>query len=209
AVLLVVAVGSALVPEVAAVFLFDWIPQGFRAEPTRIALGMLHGPALVFALFAIAGFAVGSRRGGTLGRPPAWAIVLWLAASLAFGGLRHAQGVRDTYELNVAMAEIVAREVPTGELVACHDIGALGFFANRPLLDLAGLGRPEVARRPRPPGAALDATPVLLERRPRYVCLTDAMAHTVNPDGRPLPGVRSIRQVATIRSPHNVTVKGD
>src|SRR5690606_33949171 len=99
--------------------------------------------------------------------------------------------------------------VPPGELVACHDIGALGFFADRPLLDLAGLGTPEIARRPRTPGAALDATPILLARRPRFVCLTDAMARSVNPDGRLLPGVRAIRPIATVRSARNVTVNGD
>jgi hypothetical protein len=33
---------------------------------------------------------------------------------------------------------------PSSALVAAHDIGAIGFFAERPILDLAGLISPEV-----------------------------------------------------------------
>ena len=38
----------------------------------------------------------------------------------------------------------VAEHVPAGEVVAAHDIGALGYFDNHTLVDLAGLVSPEV-----------------------------------------------------------------
>jgi hypothetical protein len=44
----------------------------------------------------------------------------------------------------VTVAEWLARNTPPGTLVASHDIGAIGYFAERPLLDLAGLISPEV-----------------------------------------------------------------
>ena len=44
----------------------------------------------------------------------------------------------------VSIAHWVAANTPPDALVAAHDIGALGYFADRPLLDLAGLISPEV-----------------------------------------------------------------
>ena len=44
----------------------------------------------------------------------------------------------------VQTARWVAAETAPDALIAAHDIGALGYFAQRPLLDLAGLVSPEV-----------------------------------------------------------------
>ncbi|MCS6871851.1 MAG: hypothetical protein NZ571_10385 [Anaerolineae bacterium] len=44
----------------------------------------------------------------------------------------------------VAAAHWLRENVPPEELLAVHDIGAVGFFANRPILDVAGLVTPEV-----------------------------------------------------------------
>ena len=44
----------------------------------------------------------------------------------------------------VTVAEWLADNTPPGALVASHDIGAIGYFAERPLLDLAGLISPEI-----------------------------------------------------------------
>jgi hypothetical protein len=44
----------------------------------------------------------------------------------------------------VAAARWVAVNAPPGSLVAAHDIGALGYFGGRELLDLAGLVSPDV-----------------------------------------------------------------
>jgi hypothetical protein len=44
----------------------------------------------------------------------------------------------------VKPAQWVAENIPAGSLVAAHDIGALGYFGNHPIVDLAGLISPEV-----------------------------------------------------------------
>ena len=44
----------------------------------------------------------------------------------------------------VAAARHLADEIPPADLLAVHDIGAVGYFAPRPILDLAGLVSPEV-----------------------------------------------------------------
>jgi hypothetical protein len=44
----------------------------------------------------------------------------------------------------VAAARWLAANTPADALIAAHDIGAIGYFAERPLLDLAGLISPEV-----------------------------------------------------------------
>ena len=44
----------------------------------------------------------------------------------------------------VASARWIQANTPPGALIAAHDIGAIGYFARRPLLDLAGLISPEV-----------------------------------------------------------------
>jgi hypothetical protein len=44
----------------------------------------------------------------------------------------------------VDTARWVAANTPPGSRVAAHDIGALGYFGQRPLIDLAGLITPDV-----------------------------------------------------------------
>jgi hypothetical protein len=44
----------------------------------------------------------------------------------------------------VAAARWIGANVPADELLAIHDIGAVGYFAPRPMLDIAGLISPEV-----------------------------------------------------------------
>ncbi|HEY4689840.1 MAG TPA: hypothetical protein VIK33_11040, partial [Anaerolineae bacterium] len=44
----------------------------------------------------------------------------------------------------VASARWIETNTPPDALIAAHDIGAMGYFAHRPLLDLAGLISPEV-----------------------------------------------------------------
>jgi hypothetical protein len=44
----------------------------------------------------------------------------------------------------IVSAKWVAENVPQNEVVAAHDIGALGYYDNHDLIDLAGLVSPEV-----------------------------------------------------------------
>jgi len=53
----------------------------------------------------------------------------------------------DVQMINTEMVKAalwLRQHVPPDELLAAHDIGAVGFFANRPLLDVAGLVTPEI-----------------------------------------------------------------
>jgi hypothetical protein len=75
----------------------------------------------------------------------------WLLAAavvlLVFWGLGARAYRQDVAFINsemVATARWVASNTPTDALIAAHDIGALGYFSERPLVDLAGLVSPEV-----------------------------------------------------------------
>jgi hypothetical protein len=97
--------------------------------------------------------------GGTayLLRPGAWALVVrvlsqaLMAATLVLvlvflvlGARAYAADVAFIQGEMVAIARWLESNVPTGALIAVHDIGAIGYFTPRPLLDLAGLVTPEV-----------------------------------------------------------------
>lgn len=76
----------------------------------------------------------------------AWAgsaTVLWLAF-LALGAQAYARDVGFIETQLVAAARWMDEHISPTEQVAAHDIGALGYFAPRPIIDLAGLVSPEV-----------------------------------------------------------------
>jgi hypothetical protein len=50
---------------------------------------------------------------------------------------------REVQEIDIAMAEWLAENIPSDVTVAVDDIGAIGFFSPRPILDLHGLISPE------------------------------------------------------------------
>lgn len=75
----------------------------------------------------------------------------WLASAamvaLAFYALGARAYQRDVSFIQtqmVAVAEWLEKNTPPDARVAAHDIGALGYFAPRPLVDMAGLVSPEV-----------------------------------------------------------------
>ncbi len=63
---------------------------------------------------------------------------------LLLGGQSYAQDVAFIENEMVAVAHWLAENTQPYELIAAHDIGAIGYFAERPLLDLAGLITPEI-----------------------------------------------------------------
>ncbi len=69
---------------------------------------------------------------------------LMLIIFLFFGGLAYQEDVAFIQGEMVEVAHWLKENTAENALVATHDIGAIGYFAPRPLLDLAGLISPEV-----------------------------------------------------------------
>src|SRR3989304_4304937 len=70
---------------------------------------------------------------------PAITLIFWFVGGRAYG--------RDVAIIEtemVAGGRWVRDNTPSGALIAAHDIGALGYFGERRLIDLAGLVSPEV-----------------------------------------------------------------
>jgi hypothetical protein len=90
----------------------------------------------------------------TFVKGPRWRWILSVSWKLVTGGillafwtvgaLSYARDVAIIESEMVATAKWVSVNVPPGELIAAHDIGALGFFGGHDLVDLAGLVSPEV-----------------------------------------------------------------
>jgi len=72
------------------------------------------------------------------------ATLLLFLAFLVLGARAYAADVAFIQGEMVAIARWLEHNVPPDSLIAVHDIGAIGYFTPRPLLDLAGLVTPEV-----------------------------------------------------------------
>lgn len=90
------------------------------------------------------GMLKGHRAGNLLAFGIKSATGLVLAGFYLLGGQAYARDVGYIESQMVATARWVAQQTGPGELIAAHDIGALGYFSERELLDLAGLVSPEV-----------------------------------------------------------------
>lgn len=82
--------------------------------------------------------------GRVLTRTLALSLLAGFPAFLWIGAGAYATGVRIIDTEMVATAEWVADNVPNDDLFAVHDIGALGYFAPRDIIDIAGLVTPEI-----------------------------------------------------------------
>ncbi len=85
-----------------------------------------------------------------MGRKALW-VSVWrtgvaalLVAFWALGARAYALDVACIEGNHVEVARWVADHLPADALLAVHDVGALGYFAPQPLLDMAGLVSPEV-----------------------------------------------------------------
>jgi len=76
----------------------------------------------------------------------AWAIStpILLLAFLFLGAKAYATDVGIIQCEMVNVARWISENTPPGSLIATHDIGAIGYFSGRDILDLAGLVSPEV-----------------------------------------------------------------
>jgi hypothetical protein len=70
--------------------------------------------------------------------------IVLLLAFLGLGARAFATDVAFIQGEMVATAHWLETNVPPNSLIAVHDIGAIGYFTPRPLLDLAGLVTPEI-----------------------------------------------------------------
>jgi hypothetical protein len=76
----------------------------------------------------------------------AWIAVIGIVLLLFWilGGRAYGRDVALIESEMVGVAQWVAKNTEPGAVIAAHDIGALGFFGNRRLVDLAGLVSPDV-----------------------------------------------------------------
>lgn len=81
-------------------------------------------------------------------------------------GYEHALAVRHVNDTEIAMGRSLNR-LPVGAKIASFDIGGIGFFSERPLVDLGGLVDPSVV----PRLATEGAVELLQERNVEYVVL--------------------------------------
>jgi hypothetical protein len=70
--------------------------------------------------------------------------VLIVVAFLGLGARAYATDVAFIEGEMIAVSHWLEENTPPDSLIAVHDIGAVGYFTSRPLLDLAGLVTPEV-----------------------------------------------------------------
>lgn len=107
-------------------------------------------------------------------RSLALATVCLMPGFLGVGAQQYGRDVRIINTEMVATAHWIKDHISPNELLAVHDIGAVGYFAPRPILDLAGLVSPEVV-------PIIDDHPALM----RLLCERGAAFMMVFPDQRP------------------------
>jgi hypothetical protein len=72
------------------------------------------------------------------------AIIVLFALYIPIGAMAFATDVAIISGEMVVVAQWLDRNTPPDAIIAAHDIGAIGYFTRRPILDLAGLISPEV-----------------------------------------------------------------
>ncbi len=85
-----------------------------------------------------------ARVGPTAGRVLSISTLLVLIVFLPLGASAYTTDVAIIDDEMVVVARWLNDHVPSSAIIAAHDIGAIGYFTRRPLLDLAGLISPEV-----------------------------------------------------------------
>ncbi len=132
------------------IFLYSW----------RLPLTYQHGRYLlpvvpIVIIYGLAGWTwlfrwldkqvgAGSRLAFILKSVARLTFAVLLLYFLFFGMQVYAQDVAFINGEMVAVAEWIQENTAEDDLIATHDIGAIGYFSDRPLLDLAGLISPEV-----------------------------------------------------------------
>jgi hypothetical protein len=184
------------VSERAALLPLGWALAHAALYAWRLPVVYQHGryaiPTVgVIVPFGVVGLAWLTRPGGpsllkrTLMR--AWrlaAAVTFPIFLLAAGAPAYGRDVQFIEDEMAATATWVATNTPPDTLIAAHDIGALGYFAPRPLVDLAGLVSPEVIPFIRDEERLLDYT---LERKATYLVSFPGWYSVLTDDPRVCP----------------------
>jgi hypothetical protein len=134
---------------------FLWAGGHIALYAWRLPVTYQHGryllPALpIWILSGLAGWQwlltrFGSRRRGFFWRQVvSLTFVVLLLAFLFLGAQSYSTDVAFIESEMVRVAHWLDDNTPQDALLAAHDIGAIGFFTERPLLDLAGLITPEI-----------------------------------------------------------------
>lgn len=121
----------------------------------RLPVTYQHGRYLVPVIPTIILYGVPGSLHWLRGRHPTfWRRVIgrsWLLATgilvlvfLVVGARAYAKDVQIIQSEMVTVARWLLEHTEPDEWIAAHDIGAIGYFAHRPILDLAGLVSPEV-----------------------------------------------------------------
>ncbi|NPA92130.1 MAG: hypothetical protein GXO56_00435 [Chloroflexi bacterium] len=118
--------------------------QHGRYVMPALAVLLWYGLRGLASLWQSAGQAPFQRWRWILSRSVGILVILVSAAFLGLGAQAYAQDVAVIETEMVATAQWMANHLPTGTRVAAHDIGAVGYFTDFPLVDLAGLVSPEV-----------------------------------------------------------------
>lgn len=165
--LLTVGVGAVLLPGVGvfgaralsgrrwgALAGMGWVVGYAGLYAWRLPVTYQHGrylmPAIpIFLLWGLAGMLLWAGEGRGLARrvlARAWGLAagVVLAAFWGLGARAYAWDVAVIESEMVAMARWVAGHTEAGARIAAHDVGALGYFGGREVLDMAGLVSPEV-----------------------------------------------------------------
>ena len=121
----------------------------------RLPVTYQHGRYLfaalpIWVLYGLAGWlwlgekAGNGRQARILKQTARLTFALLLLLFVFLGAQSYAQDVAFIEGEMVDAAHWLAANTPPDALIAAHDIGAIGYFAERPLLDLAGLISPEI-----------------------------------------------------------------
>lgn len=155
--------------------------------PVSYQLGRYEMPIIPFiVLYGIWGTAALFERLKSWVIRTAWTLST-AAVLVVFWGLGAAQYATDVSIVNCEMvgtARWVAANVPADAVVAAHDIGALGYYYNRPFIDLAGLATPEVIPFIRDEGRLRD---FLFSRNTTFVVVFPDWYSTFSSDARFVP----------------------
>lgn len=135
---------------------FGWLGILIALYATRLPVIYQHGryilPAtVVYALMGLQGsvalyegLMTKQKIGWILAKSGVWA---WICVTLLFWGLGANAYAKDVQVIETQMVEVAKwaqAHLPAHSRVAVHDIGAMGYFTQHQLIDLAGLVNPEV-----------------------------------------------------------------